>query len=102
MGGARLVSSLDTIVLMVPFVAMLVMTVFHLDERLAAPKRDAKIQRFFCGIDGEDRPFLFDPDGKPWRRNRIRQIEGRLGRARGADRGESAASLPPGNWEPPL
>lgn len=90
MGGARLVSSLDTMVLMVPFVAMLVMSVFRLDERLAAPKREAKIRRFFCGIDAEDRLFLFDPDGKPWSRNRVRQIEGRLGPAGDADRCESA------------
>jgi hypothetical protein len=75
MGSADFVSSWDTAVLMVPFLGVLAMYMFRLDERLAAPKATPKKRRFFCGVDPEDGPYLSDPDGQPWPGETLSQIE---------------------------
>jgi hypothetical protein len=67
MGGAEYVSGWDTTILMIPFLAILVMYLFRLDQSVSAPKATQKKRRFFCGVDPKDRPYLSDPDGQPWR-----------------------------------
>jgi hypothetical protein len=81
MGSADFVSGWDTTILIVPFLGILVMYLFRLDERFSAPKATPKNRRFFCGVDPKDRPYLSDPDGQPWHRHDVRQIEARLGPA---------------------
>ena len=78
MGSAEFVSSWDTTVLMVPFLGVLVLYLFRLDERFAAPKATQKKGRFFCGVDPQDGPYLSDPDGQPWAGSTVSQIEARL------------------------
>jgi hypothetical protein len=78
MGSADFVSGWDTTILMVPFLGILVMYLFRLDARFSAPKATQKKRRFFCGVDPKDLPYLSDPDGQPWHRNGVRQIEARL------------------------
>ena len=78
MGSVEFVSGWDTTILMVPFLGILVMYLFRLDERFAAPKAPPRSRRFFCGVDPKDGPFVSDPDGKPWRGHSVRQIEARL------------------------
>jgi hypothetical protein len=72
MGSAGFLSGWDTTILMLPFLGVLVMYMFHLDERFAAPKGAPRNRRFFCGVDAQDRPNLSDPDGQPWRRQSVR------------------------------
>ncbi len=78
MGSAEFLSGWDTTILMVPFLGILAMYMFRLDERFAAPKSSPRNRRFFCGVDPKDRPYLSDPDGQPWRRGSVPQIEARL------------------------
>jgi hypothetical protein len=78
MGSADFVSGWDTTILMVPFLGILVLYMFHLDSRFAAPKRAPKSRRFFCGVDPQDQPNMTDPDGQPWRSQSVRQIEAKL------------------------
>lgn len=66
MAGTDFVSGWDTTILMVPFLGILVMYLFGLDERFAAPKAPPKSRRCFCGSDPTDGPCLSDPDGQPW------------------------------------
>jgi hypothetical protein len=77
MHNAVLLPGWDTAILMIPFLVVLGIGMFHLDERLADPKRATKTRRPFCGVDQNGRPFLSDPDGKLWL-GRTRQIEGTL------------------------
>ena len=78
MGSADFISGWDTTILMVPFLGILVMYLFRLDERFAAPKAPRKRSRFFCGVDPKNGPHISDPDGNPWRGRSVSQIEARL------------------------
>jgi hypothetical protein len=75
MGSIDFLSGWDTSILMVPFLGVLVMYMFRLDETFAAPKAASKKRRSFCGADPNDRPYLSDPDGQLWRGHTVRQIE---------------------------
>jgi hypothetical protein len=77
MGSADFLSGWDTSILMIPFLGVLVIYMFRLDEMFAAPKATPKKRRFFCGVDPNDRPYLSDPDGQLWRRHSVRQIDAR-------------------------
>jgi hypothetical protein len=68
----------DTFVLSIPFVAILGMTLFRLDERFASPKGVPMRRRSFCGVDSQGRPFISDPDGQIWQTHPKAQIEGRI------------------------
>jgi hypothetical protein len=68
----------DTLVLTLPFLAILAMAMLGLDERVATPRRGQPARRGFCGVDGKGRPVLSDPDGKPCRNSGVRQIEAKL------------------------
>ena len=50
----------------VPFVGILLVGLFRLDEIIAAPKRDRAVKRPACGCDENGRLLLSDPDGRPW------------------------------------
>ena len=80
MHGSGLIPGWDTLVLMIPFFAVMAMGMFRVDERLAAPKDSRKPRRAFCGLDRNGQPFLSDPDGRAWRENPARQIEASLGK----------------------
>ena len=73
--GGPLFPSLDTIVLAIPFLAILAMGMFRLDERYANP--GGARRRSFCEVDGAGR-FMSDPDGRPWKEYAPRQIEARI------------------------
>jgi hypothetical protein len=70
--------TLDTSLMVVPFLVILAMGMFGLDERAARPRHPAKTRRFFCEVDGKGRAFLSDPDGQPWQKGAVSQIEARL------------------------
>jgi hypothetical protein len=76
MGSADFVSGWDTTILIVPFLGILVLYLFRLDERFAAPKALSTSRRFFCGPDPQGGAHLSDPDGQPW--HSVGQIEARL------------------------
>ncbi len=59
-------SGWDTFVLMLPFIGMMAVGMFGLDEGLATSKGGKRCRRSFCGEDGQGRPLLSDPDGRPW------------------------------------
>jgi len=65
MHAAELMTGWDTAVFMLPFFGLLGFWMFGLDERLAAPKKRPAAPRF-SQVECEGRPFLTDPDGKPW------------------------------------
>ena len=76
-----LVSGLDTVIFMAPFLWVLAFWLLGLDHQLAAPKQRTKPWRTFCGLDPIDGPLFSDPDGTPWKNHRIKQIEASLVRA---------------------
>jgi hypothetical protein len=50
----------------VPFVGILLVGLFRLDEIIAAPKRHRPVNRPACGCDENGHLLLSDPDGRPW------------------------------------
>jgi hypothetical protein len=50
----------------VPFVGILLVGLFRLDEIIAASKRAKPVNRPACGCDENGRLLLSDPDGRPW------------------------------------
>jgi hypothetical protein len=78
MGSADFLSGWDTTILMVPFLGMLLLHMFRLDERFSARKAPPKRSRSFCGVDPKGRPYVSDPDGQPWLRQRVGEIEARI------------------------
>lgn len=57
-------SGWDTALFMAPFVAMMAMSLFRVDERVTSPRRSGKTSRRFCHLDGQGKPIVFDPDGR--------------------------------------
>jgi hypothetical protein len=78
MGGNPVLPSLDTFILAAPILALLAMMMFGLDERSATSRRGRGTRRFFCEVGVNDTPSLSDPDGRPWRKKRIRRVEATL------------------------
>ena len=66
MDGPQVFASWDTILLAVPFAALLMMAMFGLDERLAAHRTQASKRRPFCSPDATGEILLCDPDGRLW------------------------------------
>ena len=58
-----LVSGRDSLLIAVPFIVLLLSSVFGLDQLLATPKTAASRRRPACGIDEAGEPILYDPDG---------------------------------------
>ena len=50
----------------VPFVGILLVGLFRLDEIIAAPKPARPVNRPTCGCDENGHLLLSDPDGRPW------------------------------------
>jgi hypothetical protein len=59
-------SGRDSLLFAVPFVAMLLLGFFRLDEVVAAPKRLAGHRWIECGEDEEGQTILTDMDGRRW------------------------------------
>ncbi len=59
-------SGLETLLIAVPFVAVLFMAMFRLDAVIAAPKQAASLRRRPSGTDKHGRVLFSDPDGRPW------------------------------------
>lgn len=49
-----------------PFVGILLVGLFRLDEIIASPQRKRPAKRPACGCDEAGRLLLSDPDGHPW------------------------------------
>ncbi|HVU46588.1 MAG TPA: hypothetical protein VHD85_10710 [Terracidiphilus sp.] len=65
-------SGWDTLLFALPFIGMLLVAFFRLDEAFAAPKRHpdpakSATRRPACGVDEDGQPLMSDPDGRPWR-----------------------------------
>jgi hypothetical protein len=64
MHGEKVISLLDTALLMAPIAALTLLTLFGMDERVAKGHiRDRRRNRF-CEVGPGGRGVLFDPDGK--------------------------------------
>jgi hypothetical protein len=59
-------SGLENFLVAVPFVGILLMGLFRLDEIIATSKRAKAVKRRVCGRDENGRLLLSDPDGRPW------------------------------------
>jgi hypothetical protein len=57
-------SGRDTLLVAIPFVVMLLITIFRLDEALSTSQGAIKRRRSVCGTDEEGEPVLRDPDGR--------------------------------------
>jgi len=60
-------SGLGSFLVAVPFVGILLVGLFRLDEIIAVPKRRQPVKRPACGCDENGHLLLSDPDGRPWR-----------------------------------
>jgi hypothetical protein len=67
MHDAALHSGWDTALVAVPFLIMLAVGFFHLDEVIYAPKKRSAHRRPPAGVDADGSQILCDPDGRRWR-----------------------------------
>ena len=68
MNDAGLHTNWDTLLVAIPFLIVLAVGFFHLDEVLATPKsRLAQQRRPVRGIDENGMQILCDPDGRRWK-----------------------------------
>ena len=58
-------SGWQTAFVAVPFLVMLLVGVFRLDEVFVAQKHECRRQRPACEIDEDGQQILYDPDGRP-------------------------------------
>jgi hypothetical protein len=59
-------SGWENFVVAVPFVGILLVGLFRLDEIIASPKRDRAVKRPASGCDEHGHLLLSDPDGHLW------------------------------------
>lgn len=59
-------SGWETLLVAIPFVGILLVGLFRLDELIASPKRRKAAKRPASGCDRNGRLLLSDPDGRPW------------------------------------
>jgi hypothetical protein len=59
-----LLPTTESMLVAVPFLLMLVISMFRLDEMLAAHRSPARQRRSPCGVDACGEPILCDPDGR--------------------------------------
>lgn len=67
MHDAVMNSGWDALLIAIPFLGLMFIGFFRLDEVIAAPKRPLKQRRMSGSLDQDGNPILFDPDGQPWR-----------------------------------
>jgi hypothetical protein len=65
-------SGWQTAFVAVPFLVMLLVGVFRLDEVFVAQKQRSRRPRPASEIDEDGQPVLYDPDGRPSHPERIR------------------------------
>jgi hypothetical protein len=63
MHGENVFSFLDTALLMAPIAALMLLTLFRLDERVAKVQIRGRRRNSFCEVSPSGRGVLFDPDG---------------------------------------
>lgn len=66
MHSSILSSDLDVVFIMFPFIALMLVGMFRLDEHFAASGGTPRHRRAFCGPDADGAVLLSDPDGRPW------------------------------------
>ena len=67
-------SNSDVLLIMLPFMVMMAVGMFRLDEFLFASKSSKNGRpRTFCGPDADGNAELSDPDGRPWRPRRTKR-----------------------------
>lgn len=66
MQDAILQSGWEAVLVAVPFLAILLMGMFRLDELMATPRRRQASRRRVNGCDQEGNLLYCDPDGRPW------------------------------------
>ena len=66
-------SGWETFLFAVPFLGVLLVGLFRLDELITSPKRPLKRRRRPAGVDHNGEPLLNDPDGRPWRARNSRK-----------------------------
>ena len=96
MGSADFLSGCDTTILMVPFLGMLLLHMFRLDERVSSRKAPSGSRLSFCEVDSKGQPYVSDPDGQPWNRQGVSEVEARLANA---DPSKGRASMRPAGTE---
>ena len=65
-------SNWDSFLVGIPFLIMLLIGFFRLDELFAAPKQRARKARRASGMDAEGQIILSDPDGRRWQPRKLR------------------------------
>jgi hypothetical protein len=58
----------DTLLVAIPFIAILALAIFRLDTFFASSKSttpQTNVRRTGCGMDENGAPLLVDPDGRP-------------------------------------
>lgn len=82
MNDTLLSSGLDNILVALPFIGMLMVGFFRLDEILAAPRKRLANKPLHppCGVDLDGNPIVCDPDGRPWGNPRMHRLPGRFPR----------------------
>jgi hypothetical protein len=60
-------SNWDSLLIGIPFIFILLIGLFRLDELMVAPKHRQRQARPASGVDAEGNILFSDPDGKPWR-----------------------------------
>jgi hypothetical protein len=63
----------DTLLVAIPFIAVLALGVFRLDAIFFSSKSAPKQGRTGCGMDERGEPVLVDPDGRPCEPTRKRR-----------------------------
>jgi hypothetical protein len=63
---AVLKSGWENLLVAAPFVGMLLLGLFRLDEIIASPRRARAVKRPASCRDENGRLLLSDPDGRPW------------------------------------
>lgn len=59
-------SGWQTALVAVPFIFLLLVGVFRLDELFVAQRQVARVRRPITGVDENGQPLLSDPDGRPF------------------------------------
>jgi len=56
----------DSLLMGIPFLILLLVGIFRLDELVAKPKHRVRRERSATGVDSDGRTIFSDPDGRRW------------------------------------